>query len=52
MLDLNTLVGPGFPDLLTSARDINDAGQITGSLLEQSTGRTLAFVATPHRGKP
>ncbi len=47
MLDLNTLVGPGFADRLVTAADINDAGQITGRLLELSTGRTLMFVATP-----
>jgi len=47
MKDLNDLVGPGFPDILRSAQDINDAGQITGRVLETSTGKTLTFVATP-----
>ncbi len=49
MADLNTLVGPGFADRLVSATDINDAGQITGRLLEAGTGLTLPFVATPRR---
>ena len=47
MNDLNDLVGPGFPDILRSAQDINDAGQITGRVFETSTGKTLTFVATP-----
>jgi probable HAF family extracellular repeat protein len=47
MQDLNDLVGPGFADILRSAQDINDAGQITGRVFETSTGRTLTFVATP-----
>ncbi len=47
MMDLNTLVGPGFADRLASATDINDAGQITGRLVEAGTGRSLPFVATP-----
>ena len=47
MKDLNDLVGAGFPDILRSAQDINDAGQITGRVFETSTGKTLTFVATP-----
>ncbi|MDP9206304.1 MAG: hypothetical protein M3P12_12775 [Gemmatimonadota bacterium] len=47
MMDLNNLVGPGFPDILRSAQDINEAGQITGRVFETSTGKTLTFVATP-----
>lgn len=47
MTDLNDLVGPGFPDILRSAQDVNDAGQITGRVFEASTGKTLVFVATP-----
>jgi probable HAF family extracellular repeat protein len=35
------------PDVLLSAQDINDAGQITGRLLDGVTGEVLAFVATP-----
>jgi hypothetical protein len=45
--NLNDLVGPGFLDVLLSAQDNNDAGQITGRLLDHNTGQTLAFVATP-----
>lgn len=44
---LQDLAGPGFPDLLWSARSINDAGEITGRLIEHGTGRALAYVATP-----
>ncbi len=51
ILDLNTLVGPGFPDRLITAADINDLGQITGRLLEAGTGKTLMFVATPIRAE-
>lgn len=47
IVKLHDLVGPGFSDLLWSARDINDAGQITGRLIEQGTGNAFAFVATP-----
>jgi probable HAF family extracellular repeat protein len=47
MLKLQDLVGPGFPDLLWSARAINDSGQITGRLIDHVTGKTFAFVATP-----
>ena len=47
MTDLNDLVGPGFPDILRSAQDINDVGQITRRVFETSTGKTLTFVATP-----
>jgi probable HAF family extracellular repeat protein len=51
-IDLNTLMIPGFPDHLIAAQDINDAGHITGRLLEKSTGKTLAFVATPIVSNP
>jgi probable HAF family extracellular repeat protein len=34
-------------DVFLSAQDINDAGQITGRLLDGVTGETLMFVATP-----
>ena len=47
MTDLNTLVAPGYTNLLTSAQDINDAGVITGRALT-SGGQRPAFVATPH----
>ncbi len=48
--DLNDLVSV-YPDVLRSAQDINDAGQITGRVLERSTGKTLTFVATPITGR-
>jgi hypothetical protein len=35
------------PDVLISAQDINDAGQITGRVLDAETGETRVFVATP-----
>jgi probable HAF family extracellular repeat protein len=50
--NLNALVEPGFSDSLVSAQEINDAGHITGTLFERSTGRTLPFVAVPTSGKP
>jgi hypothetical protein len=34
-------------DVLLSAQDINDAGQITGRVKDGVTGEILAFVATP-----
>lgn len=46
-LDLNTLVGPGFPDSLVTASHINDAGEITGRVFERSTRKTLTYVAIP-----
>lgn len=45
MSDLDSLVGPGFPDTLVGAQDIDDAGVITGRV--KSGARTLPFVATP-----
>lgn len=45
--NLNELLGPGYPNVILSVRHINDAGQITGNVLETSTGLVLAFVATP-----
>lgn len=44
---LQDLVEPGFADHLWSARSINDAGVVTGRLVEQGTGRTFAYIATP-----
>jgi probable HAF family extracellular repeat protein len=46
MTNLNDLA-PGNLDVLLSAQDINDDGQITGRLRDHVTGATLAFVATP-----
>lgn len=44
--DLNDLADIA-PDVLQSAQDINDAGQITGRVLDAATGKVLMFVATP-----
>jgi probable HAF family extracellular repeat protein len=50
MTDLNTLVGPGYADVLTTAQDINDLGEITGRAFDPVTGERPAFLATPTRG--
>jgi probable HAF family extracellular repeat protein len=44
-LDSLANLAPG--DNLGSAQDINDAGQITGRINQASTGKKLAFLATP-----
>jgi probable HAF family extracellular repeat protein len=46
LIDLNDLVDIA-PDVLMSAQDINDAGQITGRVRDGVTGEVFAFVATP-----
>ncbi|HSB54085.1 MAG TPA: hypothetical protein VLD58_07000 [Gemmatimonadales bacterium] len=46
MTDLNDLVAPSS-DVLVSAQDINDTGQITGRVRDGSTGKVVAFIATP-----
>jgi probable HAF family extracellular repeat protein len=46
MTNLNDLVDIA-PDVLLSAQDINDAGQITGRVLNAVTGEIQAFIATP-----
>jgi hypothetical protein len=48
LYDLNDLVEES-EDVLLSAQDINDAGQITGRVADHATGRVLAFVAIPLR---
>lgn len=50
--NLNDLVPAGYPHRLTAARDIDDAGRITGNLVEQGSGRNLPYVATPVVGMP
>jgi probable HAF family extracellular repeat protein len=50
LTDLNDLVETD--DVLLSAQDINDDGQITGRLRDAVTGQTLAFVATPSSDTP
>lgn len=49
MTELNTLVADDYPDQLLSANDISDNGEITGAALVQSTGETVAYIATPRR---
>jgi len=49
MTDLNTLVAPGYTDVLTTAQDINDLGEITGRAFDPDTGERPAFLATPIR---
>jgi probable HAF family extracellular repeat protein len=49
--NLNDLVNIA-PDVLLSAQDINDAGRITGRVLEAATGQVLTFVATPVASSP
>lgn len=46
-IPLVTLVGPGFPDTLTGAAAIDDAGRITGRVKVAASGATVPFVATP-----
>ena len=45
MHNLNDLVDSD--DVLLSAQDINDAGVITGRLLDHVTGETVMYVASP-----
>ncbi|MEP6730966.1 MAG: hypothetical protein ABJE10_10020 [bacterium] len=47
MTNLKSLMGSTFADSLLSARDINDAGHITGNVRDFVSGKTMAFVATP-----
>jgi probable HAF family extracellular repeat protein len=47
MTDLNALVASAATVQLSSANDINDAGEITGEALDQETGNSRAFTATP-----
>lgn len=51
MTNLQSLLPPGYPNLLQSAQAINNEGQITGFLEVPSTGEQRAFVATPVRVK-
>jgi probable HAF family extracellular repeat protein len=46
LMDLNDLVDI-TPDVLMSAQDVNEAGQITGRVRDGVTGVIFAFVATP-----
>ena len=51
LTNLNDLVHIA-PDVLVSAQDINDAGQITGRVRDGVTGQILVFVATPVASSP
>ncbi len=47
MQDLNSLVGPNFPDVLIVAQHISDDGVIVGRAVLHGTTRQVPFVATP-----
>ncbi len=47
MQDLNTLVGPNFPDQLIVAQHINEDGVIVGRAVLHGTSVQVPFVATP-----
>ena len=47
----NSLVAPGYHDLLSNAQDINDLGIITGRALDPVTGERPTFVASPRIAK-
>ncbi len=51
MSDLNTLVQPGYADVLTTAQDINDLGEIAGRAFDPATGARPAFLAVPSQGQ-
>jgi probable HAF family extracellular repeat protein len=48
LINLNSLVLPGYGGILRDARHINDAGVITGAA-QDADGRIVTFVATPVR---
>ncbi len=45
--DLNDLKAPGYSAILASAKDINNAGQITGRAVDPITGVLTAYLAVP-----
>src|SRR6266853_3513317 len=45
--DLNDLKAPGYSAVLTSAKDINNAWQITGRAVDPTTGVLTAYLAVP-----
>ena len=47
MQDLNSLLGPDFPDVLIVAQHINEDGVIVGRAVLHGTTRQVPFVATP-----
>jgi hypothetical protein len=36
-----------FPDQIYSAKDINEAGQITGRMIDHVTKKPVGYIATP-----
>ncbi|MGH6878596.1 MAG: DUF3466 family protein [Rhizomicrobium sp.] len=49
MTDLNKLIASNSRYTLTDAQDINNAGAITGTAQDNSSGATYAFIATPKK---
>ena len=49
--DLNDLKAPGYSAILASAKDINNAGQITGRAVDPITGVLTAYLAVPVGGQ-
>jgi probable HAF family extracellular repeat protein len=47
IVDMNTLLAPGYGDQLVYANDIDDAGKITGQSMNAATGVSSAFLAVP-----
>jgi probable HAF family extracellular repeat protein len=45
--DLNDLKAPGYSAILASAKDINNAGEITGRAVDPNTGALTAYLAVP-----
>jgi probable HAF family extracellular repeat protein len=45
--DLNDLKAPGYAAVLTSAKDINNTGEITGRATDPITGVLTAYLAVP-----
>jgi len=46
-IDLNDLKAPGYTALLTTAKDINNKGEITGRAADPNTGVLTAYLAVP-----
>jgi probable HAF family extracellular repeat protein len=47
IVDMNTLVLPGYGDQLVFANDINDEGAVTGQSMNAMTGVSATFLALP-----
>lgn len=50
MTDLNTIIDGPKGGVLVHARHINDEGQITGNMIDSTSGNNVVFIATPRRG--